>query len=137
MKFRPIHENLDTSFVNVSALIRYLRHRHFVGRVSIALNGYDAEVIFLEGNKLRVSEHDKIAGRMAEGEEALQRLLVRSRDPGGIVNVQQAVAVTQSAEPTPIQQPIEKVAEVEKVEVKPIPIEIPKPIEIAVAASAS
>jgi hypothetical protein len=132
MKFRPIHENLDTSFVNVSALIRYLRHRHFVGRVSIVLNGYEAEVLFLDGNKLRVSEHDRIAGRIAEGEEALQRLLVRSRDPGGIVNVHQAITDTQKADSTLVQQPI-----AETVEMKPVVTEIPKPIEVAAVATVS
>jgi hypothetical protein len=94
MTNRPIHENLDTSFVNVSALIRYLRHRHFAGKIDIKLNGYEAEVVFLEGNKLRVSEHDQIAGRIAEGEEALQRLLIRSRDPGGTISVFQFVEET-------------------------------------------
>jgi hypothetical protein len=132
MKFRPIHENLDTSFVNVSALIRYLRHRHFVGRVSIVLNGYEAEVLFLNGNKLRVSEHDRIAGRIAEGEEALQRLLVRSRDPGGIVNVHQAVVEIEKVDSTLVQEPIAKPPET-----KPIMTQLPDPVEsISVAAVA-
>ena len=30
-------ETLDTSFVNLGALIRYLRQRNFLGRVKVAL----------------------------------------------------------------------------------------------------
>jgi len=92
MKNRPIHENLDTSFVNLSALIKYLRRRQFVGQVRIELSGYEADIYLTAENQLKVREYDHIAGRIAEGEEALQRILIRSREPGGIINVYQAVA---------------------------------------------
>lgn len=92
MKSRPIHENLDTSFVNLSALIRYLRRRNFIGKVNVQLNNYVAEIILDEGNQLKVREHDQLAGRVAEGEPALQRLLVRSREAGGTINVYQFAA---------------------------------------------
>lgn len=95
MKSRPIYENLDTSFVNVPALIRYLRRRRFAGRVRIELSGYEADVLLSAENQMRVREYDQIAGRVAEGEEALQRILIRSREPGGIVNVFQNVAETE------------------------------------------
>ena len=91
MKNRPIHENLDTSFVNLSALIKYLRRRQFVGNVKVQLNGYRAEIELMEDNQMKVSEHDQISGRISEGEEALQRLLIRAREPGGTINVYQAV----------------------------------------------
>lgn len=92
MKNRPIHENLDTSFVNLSALIKYLRRRQFVGQVRIELSGYEADVYLTAESLLRVREYDHIAGRIAEGEEALQRILIRSREPGGIINVYQSVS---------------------------------------------
>jgi hypothetical protein len=98
MKNHPVHENLDTSFVNVSALLRYLRRRGFVGSVRVELSGYEAEIHLGEGNSLRVREFDRIAGRTAEGEEALQRILIRSREPGGIVNVFQPVADVENTE---------------------------------------
>lgn len=91
MKNHSIHKNLDTSFVNVSALVRYLRRRQFVGSVRVELSGYEAEIHLGEGNTLRVREFDRITGRVGEGEEALQRILIRSREPGGIVNVFQTV----------------------------------------------
>lgn len=91
MKTRPIHENLDTSFVNLSALLRYLQRRQFVGRTRVELSGYEADIVLLEGNKMQVREHDRIAGRRGEGEEALQRLLIRAREPGGTINVYQVI----------------------------------------------
>lgn len=87
---RPIHENLDTSFVNLSALLRYLRRREFVGKINIELSGYEAEIFLTGAGEIKAREHDRIAGRIAEGEEALQRLLIRAREPGGIINVFQA-----------------------------------------------
>lgn len=96
MKSRPIHENLDTSFVNLPALIRYLRRRQFAGRVRIELSGYEADIFLSSENQMSVREHDQIAGRVAEGDEALQRILIRSREPGGIINVFQNVAETET-----------------------------------------
>lgn len=106
MKNRPIHENLDTSFVNLPALIKYLRRRQFVGRVRIELSGYEADIHLTAENQLRVREYDQIAGRVAEGEEALQRILIRSREPGGIINVYQTIG-----EPAPLFEKKEVAAE--------------------------
>jgi len=95
MKNRPIHENLDTSFVNLSALIKYLRRRQFAGHVRIELSGYEADIYLTAENQLKAREYDHIAGRIAEGEEALQRILIRSREPGGIINVYKTASETE------------------------------------------
>lgn len=87
MKTLAVHQNLDTSFVNLSALLRHLRERKFIGQVLVRLNGYKAEVTFDETAELKVFEHDKVAGRIAEGDEALQRLLIRARESGGTIDV--------------------------------------------------
>lgn len=85
--FRLVHRNLDTAYVNLAALLRYLRERDFKGRVHILLDEYEAEVL-LDGQKEpRAREVDHTSGREAEGEAALQRLLVRAREPGGRINV--------------------------------------------------
>ncbi len=123
MKNRPVHENLDTSYVNLSALVRYLRRRQFVGNIRIELSGYEAEIALTANDEMRVREHDRIAGRISEGEEALQRLLIRAREPGGIINVYQVVEETEKIAPTiekatPL---VEKIAEV--VEEEPIPVQ--------------
>jgi len=84
---RPLHENLDTAYVNLAALLRYLRARAFVGRVHVELEEYEADV-FLEGESTpRVLEINHAAGRESEGEAALQRLLVRASDPGGQISI--------------------------------------------------
>jgi hypothetical protein len=89
MKNRPIHENLDTAFVNLSALVRYLRRRQFDGSIRVELSGYEADITLTADNQIKVREYDQIAGRIAEGEEALQRILIRAREPGGIIHVYQ------------------------------------------------
>ena len=87
MKTLPVYENLDTSFVNLSALIRHLRSRNFNGQARVHLRGYQAKITFSAGGQPSVEEHDQIAGRIAEGDEVLQRLLIRAREPGGTINV--------------------------------------------------
>jgi hypothetical protein len=93
MKNYPIHENLDTCFVNLSALIKYLRRNRFTGTVRVEFGDYQGEIVLNEGDDdLITREHDLVSGRVGEGEEALQRLLIRSRQPGGIVNVYRRLA---------------------------------------------
>lgn len=87
MKNYPIHENLDTSFINLSALVKYLRRKHFAGSIRVELGDYEAEIVLNEKDDLIVREHDRVSGRVGEGDEALQRLLIRARQPGGIINV--------------------------------------------------
>ncbi|MGI9055324.1 MAG: hypothetical protein ACR2F2_05920, partial [Pyrinomonadaceae bacterium] len=118
MNFRPVHQNLDTSFVNLSALIKYLRRRRFAGIVRVRLNNYEAEIHITDENQMNVREQDHLSGRIAVGEEALQRILIRSREPGGIVNVFQKVNDQIIPEKTEI-----KIAEkpVETSEKKPMP----------------
>lgn len=105
-KFRPIHENLDTAYINLSALIVYLRRRQFIGKVRVELNSYEADIVFEPNNKVKIREHDILSGRRAEGKEALNRLLVRAREAGGTVNVYQSTI--QEVEPI-AQQPIDEV----------------------------
>ncbi len=110
MKNRPIHENLDTSFVNLSALVHYLRRREFAGNIRVEMSGYEADIVLTAAGEMRVREHDRIAGRLTEGDEALERLMIRAREPGGIINVHQAVEnfAAASEEPKPV---LEKIAD--------------------------
>lgn len=143
MKNRPIHENLDTSFVNLSALVRYLRRRQFVGNVRVELSGYEADIVLTMGNQMRVREHDRIAGRIAEGEEALQRLLIRAREPGGIINVYQAITEN-GIEQTPkiVVEKVEKPVAIAPQKVENIPqikpfanIKLPSAPQVSVVAN--
>jgi hypothetical protein len=86
-KFRPVHENLDTAYVNLAALVRYLQQREFGGRVHVMLIEYEADIFLRAGEQPRVQETNHTTGRSAEGEAALQRLFVRASEPGGLVSV--------------------------------------------------
>jgi hypothetical protein len=86
-KSRPVHENLDTAYVNLAALVHYLRQRDFQGHVHVLLDEYEADIFLSGDEKPGVRETDHATGRTDEGEAALQRLLVRAREPGGLVSV--------------------------------------------------
>ena len=93
IKTRALHENLDTSYVNLSALLRYLQARDFTGRVHVELDEYDADVFLSAGEQTpQVRETDHAMGRTSEGEEALRRLLVRASAPGGLISVYEGEA---------------------------------------------
>lgn len=87
MKGLPIHENLSTSFVDLTALVRHLRGLQFTGFVRVELSSYEAEIIFTPSNKIQAREYDKLAGRIAQGEHAFRRILVRAREPFGRIHV--------------------------------------------------
>ena len=83
---RVLYENLDTSFVNVWALLRYLSQRSFVGRVHVELENYSADV-FVDGSETPlVHEIDRDAGTDVIEEAALHRLVLRVRESSGSIN---------------------------------------------------
>ena len=84
---RTVHENLDTAYVNLAALLHYLQERYFAGRIHVVLDEYEADVLLGGTEPPRVRETNHATGLQAEGEEALKRLLVRAREPGGVINV--------------------------------------------------
>lgn len=86
MKY-PIHENMNTSFVNLASLIRYLRGLQFVGTIRIELSSYEAVIEFTGANTMRARENDHFSGRISSGEDALQRILIRAKEPGGLIHV--------------------------------------------------
>ena len=84
---RILYQNLDTSFVNVGALLRYLAQRSFVGRVHVELENYSADV-FVNGSETPlVREIDRDAGTDVVEEAALHRLVLRVRESSGSINV--------------------------------------------------
>ncbi len=83
----PIHKNLNTSFVDMSALVRHLRNLGFVGALQLELSSYEAEIEFTAGGSINAREQDHIADRLSFGDGALQRIMIRSREPGGLINV--------------------------------------------------
>jgi len=141
MKIRSLYKNLDTVFVNLSALLRHLRQRGFVGLVRVDIGDYKAEMIFDETRRVRLREFSAAAGKIAPDDGAIQRLLVRAREPGGLINVYEAVGTAAKAKPEEVekedileltapeaprpQQPVK--AEPAKIPKPPKPLEPPKP----------
>jgi hypothetical protein len=90
---RVVHQNLDTAYVSLAALVRYLQQRDFEGRVHVELDEYDADIYLAARERPRARERDHVTGREAEGEAALQRIFVRASEPGGRVSVFEGDAV--------------------------------------------
>jgi hypothetical protein len=102
---RPVHENLDTAYVNLAALVRYLQERFFAGRIHVVLDEYEADVVLCGTEPPRVSETDHATGRQAEGEAALHRLFVRAREPGGTISVYDTSGVAGEQSPATVAPP--------------------------------
>jgi hypothetical protein len=96
-KTRILHENLDTSFVNLWSLLRNLSQRGFIGRVRVELKDYTADVFMTGSNTPLVREVDREAGTETLEEGALHRLVLRARAAPGSISVfegaEEAVAV--------------------------------------------
>lgn len=87
MSTYPIHKNLNTSFVDLSALVRHLRGLQFAGSIHIELSSYEAEIELAADGTVQAREQDHLAGRISFGDDALRRIMIRSREPGGVINV--------------------------------------------------
>jgi hypothetical protein len=86
-KGRALHENLDTAYVNLAALLRYLQQRDFTGRVRVELDEYDGDIYLKAREAVSARETDHVTGREDVGQSALQRILVRASEPGGRISV--------------------------------------------------
>src|SRR5215813_5086249 len=84
---RVLYKDLDTSFVNLWGLLRYLSQQSFVGRVHVDLTDYSADV-FLDGSETPlVHEIDRAATTDVLEEAALHRLVLRVRQSPGKISV--------------------------------------------------
>jgi hypothetical protein len=80
-------DNLNTSYVSLAALLRYLRGQDFSGSIHLTLDQYEAE-IFLSGSGVEaVFEIDKVSGTSTKNDGAIERALVHAREPGGTITV--------------------------------------------------
>lgn len=96
MKMNAIHENLNTSFVDLDALVRYLRSMQFIGRVHVELCAYEAEIIFTPQNTLQALEHDLETGVVSKGRKAFERIILRSRTSNGRIGVYRSPEMSNS-----------------------------------------
>lgn len=116
---RILYENLDTSFVNLWALLRYLSQRSFAGRVHVELENYSADV-FVNGTETPlVHEVDRAAGTDVVEEAALHRLVLRVRESSGSITVYEGAAeavppqISEAATIPPVPAQSDPVAELE------------------------
>src|SRR6266478_9144065 len=87
LKSRVVYENLDTTFVNLWALLRNLSQREFIGRVRVELKDYTADVFMTGSSTPLVHEIDHAAGTNTIEEAALHRLVLRVRGTPGTITV--------------------------------------------------
>jgi hypothetical protein len=87
---RVLHENLDTTYTNLAALVRYLQTRDFKGRIHLVTDEYEADVVIDGKQQPWVRETDHAKNRSEESAEALRRLYVRASEPGGLISVIEA-----------------------------------------------
>lgn len=80
-------EKLDTAYINLGALVRYLRGQSFVGRMHVSLEQYEADLFFRGSEPPVASEKDLVSGRGSEGEGVIERLMIRAREPGGTITL--------------------------------------------------
>ncbi|MFN2515521.1 MAG: hypothetical protein ABR556_04845 [Pyrinomonadaceae bacterium] len=89
-------DSLDTSYVKLGALLRHLQQSGFVGRVRVMLHQYEADVFLYGSEEPSVWESDSSTGQSAQGKEAMERLLVRAQEPGGVITIHQTGGATDS-----------------------------------------
>src|SRR5215210_7995469 len=89
---RPLHENLDTAYVNVAALLEYLEARGFEGLVRLVGEDFEAEVVMRAGERRSVRARDGATGERLENGAALEAMLAHARKAGGLVSVYEGAA---------------------------------------------
>src|SRR5881392_2583502 len=112
-KSRVLYENLDTSFVNLWALMRHLSQRAFVGRVHVEMDDYSADVFLTGSNTPLVREVDRAAGTDVLEAAAMHRLVLRARESPGTISVFEG-----ADEAVPVRS-TESAAKTEKLEAAP------------------
>lgn len=130
---RVLYQDLDTSFVNLWGLLRYLSRRSFTGRVHVELDKYTADV-FLNGSKTPlVHEVDQEAGSDVIEEAALHRLVLRVRESPGSISVYEGEE--EAVAPRPAEPAVTRSSEVEPIdEMTVVSSAEPAPVDDAAAA---
>ena len=121
-KSRVLYGNLDTSFVNLWALLRHLSQRAFVGRVHVEMDDYSADVFLTGSNTPLVREVDRAAGTDVLEEAAMHRLVLRARESPGTISVfegaDEAIAV-RSVEPAAKTEKVKSTAAADELSLAP------------------
>lgn len=84
---KAVHQTLDSSFVNLWALLRKLSKDGFIGRVHVELSDYAADVFVNGSSQPFVREIDRAAGTDVLEEAALHRVVLRTRGAPGKITI--------------------------------------------------
>jgi hypothetical protein len=95
--------SLSTSYVNLAALLRYLRDQAFTGSVHLVVDHYEAEVQFHGSDAPTASEINPTTRELSQTPGAMERLLVHAREPGGTITVFSAAAESESVSNAEVQ----------------------------------
>jgi len=96
---RVLYQDLDTSFVNLWGLLRYLSQQSFIGRVHVDLTNYSADV-FVDGRETPLVHEIDLAARTDVVEEAaLHRLVLRVRESPGKISVYEGAGEAVAPQP--------------------------------------
>lgn len=87
MKQDPVYKDLNTSFVSLSDLLKCLRRERFVGRVHLKSGKYEADITVSDDQELEARENIGRNGKVLTNKDILRHVLIRSREPGGVINV--------------------------------------------------
>lgn len=79
---------LDTSFVNVEAMVKHLCRQGFAGALRVEFNGYDARIVIADNGKVHVSARDLASNEITIGESAFSNIVERAKQPGGVVSME-------------------------------------------------
>jgi hypothetical protein len=92
-------DHLNTSYVSLAALIRFLREQKFAGSIHVLLAEYEAEVKLDAEGVASVTETDRATGIASQSEGAMERLLVHAREPGGAITLYESQPASEAKHP--------------------------------------
>jgi hypothetical protein len=87
---RVVHEHLNTSFTQLDAMLNELKADLFSGYVRLVARDYDG-LVLLDGGRV-LNAIDEAKGRCRTGVKALDGVLAKSRERGGMISVFQLSA---------------------------------------------
>jgi hypothetical protein len=88
-KGEVVHENLRTVFVDLNSFLQTLKEDNFTGYIQVSFWDYEG-VLFLEAGEI-VNAIEEAQGRRRGGEEAVENIILMSKQQDGRINVYRLV----------------------------------------------
>lgn len=84
--------DLKTAFVNIDGVLQELKGEQFTGYVKISSENYNGLVIYENGNPIESVENYTDGRPRAEGSEAMTNVIAKTKEGGGVLNIQELPA---------------------------------------------